>query len=120
MNLSETKETNQSVIHLTDQDFEETVVNGQKPILVDFWAPWCGPCRLMGPILDEIAKEMSNQITISKLNVDEHTEVAGALGIQSIPTLAIFKHGKVANVLVGARPKAELVEIIEETLNQEA
>jgi len=89
----------------TDKNFEEIVVKSDVPVLVDFWAPWCGPCRMVGPILDEVAAEYAGRAKVVKVNVDEETGVSGAMGIRSIPTVALFKNGEVVDVLVGARPK---------------
>jgi thioredoxin 1 len=91
----------------TDANFEELVVKSDVPVLVDFWAPWCGPCRMVGPVLDEVAVEYAGKAKVVKVNVDEQTAVAGSMGIRSIPTVALFQGGKVVEVLVGARPKAE-------------
>ena len=89
----------------TDENFEGLVVKSDVPVLVDFWAPWCGPCRMVGPVLDEIAKEYAGKVKVVKVNIDEETGIAGAMGISSIPTVALFKGGEVVDVLVGARPK---------------
>jgi thioredoxin 1 len=97
----------------TDANFEETVVNSDIPVLVDFWAPWCGPCRMVGPVLDEVAKEYEGKAKVVKVNVDEQTQIAGALNVRSIPTIALFSGGKVKNVLVGARPKAVFTEALD-------
>jgi len=90
----------------TDANFEELVIKSDVPVLVDFWAPWCGPCRMVGPLLDEIAAEYAGKAKVVKVNIDEETGIAGSMGIQSIPTVALFKGGEVIEVLVGARPKA--------------
>ena len=111
-----TKSKSKNLLNLTDQNFQEMVINSDKPVLVDFWAPWCRPCLMMGPILEELADEMSEKITIAKLNVDEHTQVAGSLGIQSIPTMAIFINSEVKNVIVGVRQKLEMTKIINNTI----
>lgn len=99
------------VKHLTDQDFESTIAAGG-PVLVDFWAEWCGPCRRIGPIVDELAEEYDGRLTVTKINIDEHQGAANQLGVQSIPTLMIFKGGQVAERIVGAVPKETLVEAI--------
>ncbi len=100
----------------TDSSFKKEVLDCDKTVLVDFWAPWCGPCRMVGPILEELAKEFGAKIKIGKVNVDENSKVAGQYGVMSIPTLLFFKGGKVAEQLVGALPKQELKKKIEEHL----
>ncbi|MDB5648880.1 MAG: trxA [Hyphomicrobiales bacterium] len=95
-------------VKATDANFEAEVLQSTQPVVVDFWAEWCGPCRMIGPALEEIAKEMEGKVKIAKLNVDENPGVAGKLGIRSIPTLMIFKDGKLAAQKVGAAPKGEL------------
>ena len=90
----------------TDKNFEQIVVGSDVPVLVDFWAPWCGPCRLVGPVLEEVAEEYAGRAKVVKVNVDEERDIAGAMGIRSIPTIALFRGGEVKDVLVGARPKA--------------
>ena len=94
--------------HVSDANFGEEVLNSKEPVLVDFWAEWCGPCRMIAPALEEISKELDGKVKIVKLNVDENPGVAGQLGIRSIPTLMMFKDGKVASQKVGAAPKGEL------------
>jgi thioredoxin 1 len=103
----------------TDANFEELVVKSNVPVLVDFWAPWCGPCRMVGPVLDEVAKEYEGKAKVVKVNVDEETGVAGAMGIRSIPTVALFQGGEVVDVLVGARPKAEFARALDKVLGKE-
>ncbi|MDB5593324.1 MAG: trxA [Hyphomicrobiales bacterium] len=95
-------------VKATDANFEAEVLQSTQPVVVDFWAEWCGPCRMIAPALEEIAKEMDGKVKITKLNVDENPGVAGKLGIRSIPTLMIFKDGKLAAQKVGAAPKGEL------------
>jgi thioredoxin 1 len=90
---------------VTDADFEQTVLKSNKPVVVDFWAPWCGPCRMVAPILDELTDEYADKLTIAKVNTDENVRYAGMLGIQGIPTLIIFKDGKEVRRLVGAMRK---------------
>ena len=93
---------------VSDADFEAEVLKATGPVVVDFWAEWCGPCRMIAPALEEISKELDGKVKIVKLNVDENPGVAGQLGIRSIPTLMMFKDGKVASQKVGAAPKGEL------------
>jgi thioredoxin 1 len=95
--------------HVTDESFEADVIKSDKPVVVDFWAPWCGPCRMMEPTLEELASEYS-AITVAKLNVDENPLTATKYDILSIPTLLVFKGGTVAKKLVGAMPKKRLVD----------
>ena len=93
---------------VTDATFKSDVLESGTPVVVDFWAEWCGPCRMIAPALEEISKELDGKVKIVKLNVDENPGVAGQLGIRSIPTLMMFKGGKVASQKVGAAPKGEL------------
>ncbi len=97
---------------VTDSTFESDVLKSSEPVVVDFWAEWCGPCRMIAPSLEEIASEMKGKVKVAKLNIDENPAVAGKLGIRSIPTLMLFKDGKVASQKVGAAPKGELVKWI--------
>jgi thioredoxin 1 len=97
---------------VTDASFEADVLKSSEPVVVDFWAEWCGPCKMIGPSLEEISTEMAGKVKIAKLNVDENPGVAGKLGIRSIPTLMLFKDGKLTAQKVGAAPKGELVKWI--------
>ncbi len=100
-----------SAIHITNANFEEEVLHSDKPVLVDFWASWCGPCRMVSPILEEIAAERSD-IKVCKVNVDEEPALAANFRIMSIPTLMVFKGGKVTNQALGARPKAQILSLL--------
>ncbi len=103
-------------VTLTLANFESEVLNSQIPVLVDFWAPWCGPCKTIAPILEELANEMDGKIKIGKVNVDENNDLASKYNIMSIPSLKIFKNGSIVQELVGAAPKTSLVEMIKKTL----
>lgn len=103
-------------ISVTDQTFDEAVIDQQLPVLVDFWASWCGPCLAMAPTVDALAEEYSGRITFAKLNVDENKAVAVRYGIQAIPTLLIFKDGKPFSQIMGAKPKAELKKHLDAVL----
>lgn len=100
-----------SVIHIDRNNFQSEVLNSDRPVLLDFWAPWCGPCRMVGPILDEIAGERGD-IKVAKVNVDEQPELAGQFGVMSIPTLVVMKDGKVVQQAVGVRPKAQILSML--------
>ena len=97
----------------TDENFETEVIKASKPTLVDFWADWCGPCKQVAPILEEISSEMSEQVGIYKVNVDENTDLAQEHGVQSIPTLLVYKNGSLSETIVGLKTKDELIQIIE-------
>ena len=101
-----------STVKVTDASFDADVLQSAEPVVVDFWAEWCGPCKMIGPSLEELAKDYAGKVKIVKLNVDENPGVAGKLGIRSIPTLMLFKGGKVASQKVGAAPKGELAKWI--------
>ena len=100
-----------SVVNINMNNFQEEVLNSEKPVLLDFWASWCGPCRMVGPILDEIAAERSD-IKVAKVNVDEQPELASKYKIMSIPTLMVLREGKVVNQALGARPKNQILAML--------
>lgn len=105
-----------SVLHFSDADFKKEVLESELPVLVDFWATWCGPCKMVAPILEELAKEYAKKMKIGKLDVDENPKIPSQYGIMSIPTLMFFNKGEVVEQLVGALGKAELKRKIEEHL----
>lgn len=103
-------------ISVTDDSFENDVIKSDKPVVVDFWAEWCGPCKQIAPALDEIATEMSDQIVVAKVNIDENPGTPGKYGIRGIPTLLLFKDGEIVSQKVGAVPKSQLVEWVQSAI----
>ncbi len=101
---------------INDNNFEQEIANSKSPILVDFWAPWCGPCKQLGPIVDELAKDMGDKITVYKCNIDENPETPSKYAVRGIPTLMIFKDGKLVNSKVGSLPKSALYEWVKNNL----
>lgn len=104
-------------VELTDSNFQNEVLNSATPVLIDFWAEWCGPCKMIAPVVEELAKEYDGKLKVGKVDVDSNQQVSMQFGIRSIPTLLIFKQGKVVDQLVGAVPKRMLVEKITKHLN---
>ena len=100
-----------SAIQVNKDNFQEVVLNSDKPVLVDFWASWCGPCRMVAPVLEEIANERSD-VKVGKIDVDEEPELAGRYNVMSIPTLLVVKEGQVVNQAVGARPKSQILSLL--------
>ena len=100
-----------SVIHITKANFEEKVMNASQKVLLDFWAPWCGPCQMIGPVVEEIAQERED-ITVGKINVDDEVELAIQFGVASIPALLVMENGQVVNKAVGYRPKADIEKLL--------
>ena len=100
-----------AVITITKENFAQEVLQSEKPVLLDFWASWCGPCRMLSPIVDEVAEERGD-VKVGKVNVDEQPELAGEFGVMSIPTLLVFEQGKLVRQAVGARPKARVLELL--------
>ena len=100
-----------SAVNINKNNFQNEVLNSEMPVLLDFWASWCGPCRMVSPIVDEIAAERGD-IKVGKVNVDEEPELAGQFGVMSIPTMVVMKGGKVVNKTVGARPKAQILAML--------
>ena len=105
-----------SIVHVTDDTFEDTIIKADGPVLVDYWADWCGPCKMIAPILDEIAAEYGDKITIAKLNIDENPGTPPKYGIRGIPTLMIFKAGNVEATKVGAVSKSQLTAFIDSNI----
>ncbi len=117
LNMMEETIMNKNVITGTDRNFKKEVLDSDIPVLVDFWAPWCGPCRLVGPVVEELSAEYEGKFKVVKLNTDENPDTASAYGIMSIPTLAIFRNGKAVDGLVGAAPKKMLTTLMDKYLS---
>ena len=100
-----------AVVPITKENFAQEVLQSEKPVLLDFWASWCGPCRMLSPIVDEVAEERTD-VKVGKVNVDEQPELAGQFGVMSIPTLLVFEQGKLVRQAVGARPKASVLDLL--------
>jgi thioredoxin 1 len=105
----------ENLLHLSDEKFDEEVLQSDLPVLVDFWAPWCGPCLAIAPSVEELAKEYSGKIKVGKMNVDENPQIPSTYGIRGIPTLILFKGGKAINQVVGAVPKSQLKAMIDKS-----
>ncbi len=103
-------------VEVTDASFQTDVLDNDLPVLVDFWAPWCGPCRMVAPVVDELAEEYDGKVAFYKLNTDENPNIATTYGIRSIPTLLVFKDGEVSGQIVGFRPKGDLAKRLDEAL----
>ena len=103
-----------AVVTCTNQTFEKEVLTSDKPVLLDFWAPWCGPCRMLSPIVDEIAEEDRGRVKVCKVNIDEQPELASRFGVMSIPTLVVLKDGEIRATSVGLKPKAALLRLLED------
>ena len=106
----------QSYVTLTDNNFQREVLESTKPVLVDFWAPWCGPCQTMGPVIKELADEFQSRAVVAKIDVDQNPEIAAQYSIRSIPTLMIFQNGQVVDQWIGTRPKKALAQKLEDQL----
>jgi thioredoxin 1 len=106
----------QNTVNVTDANFESTVIKSSVPVLVDFWAPWCGPCVAIGPTLEQMAEEFKGRITVAKMNVDENANTPSQFGVRSIPYIVLVKDGKVVDSVVGAVPKAKLMDMINKAL----
>ena len=106
----------EKAIHLTDDSFNTEVINSDKPTLVDFWAPWCGPCKMVGPVVEELAGEYDGKVKVCKLNVDENPKTPAQYSVRSIPTLIMFKGGKSVDQVIGSVPKGQIEELIKKGL----
>ncbi len=104
------------VLHVTDDSFEEEILKSDIPAVVDFWAEWCGPCKMVGPVVEELAKQYAGKIKVASMDVDSNRQTPGKFGIRNIPTLIFFKNGEVANTVIGAQPKSALEEEINKLL----
>ena len=105
-----------NIVHTNDSSFDSDVLQSEKPVLIDFWAEWCGPCKMIAPILDDVADEFADRLAIKKLNIDENPNIAQKFGIRSIPTLMLFKDGAVHAQKLGAMSKSQLTEFLETNL----
>jgi len=106
----------EKVIHVTDSNFDNIVLSSDKPTLVDFWASWCAPCRAIAPVVEEIAGEYDGKLIVAKMNVDENPATPGKYGVRGIPTLILFKDGKVVDQVVGAVPKKQITELVDKAV----
>ena len=106
----------ENMVELNSGNFKTTVETGPTPVLVDFWDPWCGPCRVIAPILEEVAKEFEGKIRVAKLNVDDSPDIASQFGVRGIPTLILFKEGQIKGQMVGVNPKTNIIQLIQKNL----
>ena len=106
----------ESIVELSDSSFESEVINSEKPVLVDFWAPWCGPCRALAPVIEEISTDFVDKLKVGKVNVDDNPEISMKFGIRSIPTLMVFKDGEVQEQIIGAVPKSEIERALDKVV----
>ena len=104
------------ITELSSSNFEREVLQSSQPVLVDFWAPWCGPCRMIGPVVEELAGENADSLKVAKINIDDAQDIAATYGVSSIPTLMIFKNGDVIDRFVGVQPKSRLQEAVDQAL----
>jgi thioredoxin 1 len=107
----------EKIVHLTDDTFDQEVLQSDVPVVVDYWAEWCGPCKMIGPILEELAEEYGDKIKIAKINIDDNAQTPPKFGIRSIPTLMVFKNGEVEGTKVGAASKSDLTAFIESSIS---
>ncbi len=106
-----------NTVTVTDENFDDQVIQSEIPVLVDFWAEWCGPCKVIGPTLEALAVDYNEKVKIAKLNIDDSPDTAGRFGVRSIPTLIVFKDGEAQEAAIGIRPKGQLAELIEKYLH---
>ena len=106
----------ENIIHVSDESFEQEVLQSDKPVLIDYWAEWCGPCKMVAPVLDEVASEYSDKVRVAKLNIDDNPATPPKYGIRGIPTLMLFKNGEVEATKVGAVSKAQLIAFLDENI----
>ena len=106
----------EQIVHISDESFEEEVLQSERPVLIDYWAEWCGPCKMIAPVLDEIATEYSDRLKVVKLNIDDNPQTPPKYGIRGIPTLMVFKNGQVEATKVGAVSKAQLTAFLDDSL----
>ena len=104
------------IVHISDESFDEEVLQSERPVLIDYWAEWCGPCKMIAPVLDEIATEYSDRLKVVKLNIDDNPQTPPKYGIRGIPTLMVFKNGQVEATKVGAVSKAQLIAFLDDSL----
>lgn len=116
MQMGGIKGMSDKIVNITNDTFQEIVLKSDKPVVVDFWASWCGPCRIVAPIMEELADDFDGKVQIAKVNVDDQGELAAKFRIMSIPTVLVFKNGEVAEKIVGARAKEEFAELIQKQL----
>ncbi len=111
------RETFTNTVTVTDENFDDEVIQSDIPVLVDFWAEWCGPCKVIGPTIDALAADYQGKVKVAKLNVDDSPETAGRFGVRSIPTLIVFKDGEAQQATIGVRPQGQLAELVEKYIH---